>query len=155
AAARRLAVVIDQAATPFAAQLRRRQARQQRRVLHRNAGLIVVAVERPGLHLSARAPSGVQHPVERVQVVVALRPDRAAPRPQRPRRQRRRALREVVHSCSLMPSSATSHPRAAASARSGESSSSTGLVLLIWIKIFRRTPSGSKAAKVPSAPVWL
>ena len=107
AGAGRIAVVIDQPPAPFATQLGGGQARDQRRVLGRDVGLVVVAVERPGLHLRARAAPVVQHPVERMQVVVALGADAAQRRLQLVRRQR---LVSVGHRASSMPSSATSQP---------------------------------------------
>ncbi len=62
-------------APPCAAQIRRWQTGDQRRVLHRDARLVIVAVERPGLQLTRRRrrPS-MQQPVERV-----LRCDTALP----------------------------------------------------------------------------
>ena len=56
------------------------QRDDQRRVLHRDAALVVVAVERPGLDLAPGQLAAVQQAMERVQDVVALGADlRAAP----------------------------------------------------------------------------
>jgi hypothetical protein len=71
-----VAVMVLDAAAPFAAQVGRGQAREKRGVLRGNAGLIVVAVERPGLDLRLGQLPRVQQPVEGVQDVVALGADR-------------------------------------------------------------------------------
>ena len=47
-----LAVVVDDAPAPFAPEIRVGDARDQRRVLHRDAALIIISIENPGLHLS-------------------------------------------------------------------------------------------------------
>ena len=70
-----LAVVIDQARAPFAPQRRIVAARDQARILDRDHRLIVVAVERPGLHLALGALAAVQQAVERMQAVIAPRAD--------------------------------------------------------------------------------
>jgi hypothetical protein len=69
--------VIHQAAAPFAAQIGGRQARQQGRVLHRDLTLIIVAVQRPGLHLAAIQLAPVKQLMEGMQAVVTLRADTA------------------------------------------------------------------------------
>ena len=70
-----LAVVIDEAAAPFAARRLILAARDQARVLDRDHGLIIVAVERPGLDLALAAFAAVQQLVERMQPVIAPRAD--------------------------------------------------------------------------------
>ena len=72
-----VAVMVDQAAAPFAAQVGRRQPREQRRVLPRDRGLVVVAVQRPGLDLALRQLPAMQQAMEGVEDVVALGADRA------------------------------------------------------------------------------
>ena len=55
-------------------------ARDQARVLHRDHRLIIVAVERPGLHLAFGALAAVQERVERMQTMIAPRADIAQSR---------------------------------------------------------------------------
>ncbi len=73
-------VMIDQAAPPFAANGCIIATRDQARILHRDHGLIVIAIERPGLHLAFAARAAVQEFVERVQAVIAPCADVAQPR---------------------------------------------------------------------------
>jgi hypothetical protein len=70
-----LAVVVDQARAPLAPHRGVLAARDQACVLDRDHRLVVVAVERPGLHLALAALTAVQQLVERVQPVIAPRPD--------------------------------------------------------------------------------
>ena len=61
------AVMVEQPHQPLAAERRDpRSATMQRRVLHRDAALVVVAVQRPGLDLPLVELAGVQQPMERV-----------------------------------------------------------------------------------------
>jgi hypothetical protein len=87
---RAVAVVVFQAAAPFAPQVGGGQAREQGRVLPRDARLVVVAVERPGLHLPLGQAAVVQQPVEGVEDVVALLPHGAQARFQLVGREQRR-----------------------------------------------------------------
>src|SRR5262249_52490337 len=61
-----LAVVVDQPAAPFPPQRRVLAARDQARVLHRDHRLVIVAIERPGLHLAFAALDAMQQRVARV-----------------------------------------------------------------------------------------
>ncbi len=70
-----VAIMVDDTAAPFAAILHIGQPRHQRRVLDRDHRLIIVAVQRPGLHLRAGELAVVQQPMKRMQAVVTLRPD--------------------------------------------------------------------------------
>src|SRR5262249_41115521 len=124
AVVRGLTVVIDQARAPFAPQRRIIAARNEARIFQRNRGLIVVAVERPGLHLAPGAFAAMQQAMERVQAMIALGPDVA------------QRCFELVgshepHSTISIPSSATAQPAASTRRRSGESSTRIGLVLLM------------------------
>ena len=65
------AVVVDDALDPLAPDLDLGAVRQDRRVLQRDALLVVEAVRDPALQLLARELPGVHAPVEGVQVVVA------------------------------------------------------------------------------------
>ena len=60
-----------------------------------------------------------------------------------------------AHPSRFIPSQATSQPRSLTARLSSLSSSSTGLVVLMWMKTLRRTPSGANAAIVPSSPEML
>ncbi len=120
-----LAVVVDEAAAPFAARRLVLAARDQARVLDRDHGLVIVAIERPGLDLALAAFAAVQQRVKRMQPMITPRTDVA------------QAGFEFVgshqiHNTISMPSSATSKPAAFTLRRSGEPSIRIGLVLLMW-----------------------
>ena len=72
-----IAVVVEHAVHPLAAQLAVVHAAHQRGVLARHGRLVAVAVERPGLHLALVELAAVQQAMERMLVVVALGADRA------------------------------------------------------------------------------
>src|SRR3954469_16764242 len=65
-----LAVMIVQARAPFAAYRAVLAARDQAGVLDRDHRLIIVAIERPGLHLAPGALAAVQQGVERMQAMI-------------------------------------------------------------------------------------
>ena len=102
------AVVLLEARAPLAAQRRVLGARHQGGVLDRDAGLVIEAVEHPGLYLPAVALAAVQQPVERVQAVVALGADALQRRFELLRRQQPLRLRvrfpQRRHSSISMPS---------------------------------------------------
>ena len=100
-----LAVMIVQARAPLAAHVRVLAARDQARVLQRDHRLVIVAVERPGLHLSLGALAAVQQAVERMQAMIALRADVAQLGLEFVRRHQ-------LHRRISSPSAATSHPAA-------------------------------------------
>src|SRR6266446_872461 len=141
----RIAVVVDEAAAPLAPHVAVKAARDQARILHRDHRLVVVAVERPRLDLALGAFAAMEQMMERVQAVVAPRPDVTQLGFQLVRSEQCR------HNSILIPSSATSKPAASTARRCGEPSIRIGLVLLMWIKI-RRRPRPASAAKVPSGP---
>ena len=64
--------MIDDALAPGAAKRRISPAREDDRILDRNDALVVVAVQRPGLKLSAAEAAFVHHQVKRMLVVIAL-----------------------------------------------------------------------------------
>jgi len=68
---RALAVMVDEAAAPFAADVAILATADQAGILQRNAGLIVIAVERPCLHLAFGALAGMKPVMERMQAVIA------------------------------------------------------------------------------------
>jgi hypothetical protein len=78
--------VVDDALAPDPAEGRIVHPGEDRRVLHRDGRLVVVAVQRPGPDLVPRQLAVVQEAVERVEVVVAARADAAQLRFQLPRR---------------------------------------------------------------------
>src|SRR5215813_4516678 len=123
----RFAVVVVEAAAPLAPQLLIIAARDQVGVLLRDLGLVVVAVERPGLHLPLGALAAVQEMVKRMAAVIAPRADVAQARFQLG------FTEQVGHSTISCPSSATSQPWLVTWARSGEPSTRMGLVLLMWM----------------------
>src|SRR6266404_2977533 len=116
----------SQAPAPLAADIGVVAARDQARILHRDPGLIVIAVERPGLDLAPGALAAVQQVMKGMQAMIALRPDGAQPGFELVRR-------EQVHGTILSPSAAISQPAASTLRRSGERATRIGLVLLIWI----------------------
>ncbi len=86
-----MAVVIFDPVAPFQPRGAVAEARDHHRVLDRDGALVIVAVERPGLHLPLVELAAVQQPMERMQVVIARRADVAqrrapAPRPSSARR---------------------------------------------------------------------
>ena len=121
-----VAVVVEHAVHPFAPQLAVVHAAHQGGVLARHAGLVAVAVERPGLHLALVELAAVQQAMERVLVVVALGADLADGRLQLGRVVIRRAHRRIS-----MPSKATSQPARSTARRSGPPSRSAGLELFM------------------------
>ena len=141
----RVAVMVDDARGAIrGAAPDRRSARSGVRVLDRDHRLVIVAVERPGLHLRLRELAAMQQVMERMKVVVARRADGAQRRLQFAR------LHEF-HSAISMLSYATSKPASSTRRRSDEPSSRTGLVLLMWMKMRRaespRAPQASRPAR--------
>src|SRR6266568_4918756 len=110
------AVVVVEPAAPFTPQLLIVAARDQVGVLLRDLGLVVVAVERPGLHLSPAATAAVQKVVKRMTAVIAPRTDVAQARLQLG------FTKQAGHRTISCPSSATSQPWVVTRARSGEPS---------------------------------
>ncbi len=68
-------VMVDDASAPFPAQRRCRQPGDQIGVLRRNPGLIVIAIERPGLNLTPIELPVAHQVVKRVAMMVALLAD--------------------------------------------------------------------------------
>ena len=68
--------VVHQPGPPFPPQVGGRQPGHEAGVLRGDLALVIIAIQRPGLHLAARQPAIVQHAMERMQVVVALGADR-------------------------------------------------------------------------------
>ena len=72
-----VAVMIEQAVRPLAAQLAVIEAADEGRVLARDCRLVAVAIECPCLHLRLLQLAAVQHVMERMLVVIALGADGA------------------------------------------------------------------------------
>src|SRR5581483_902786 len=68
----RVAVVVDNALAPGAAECRVGCARQNDRVLDWNDALVVIAVQSPSLKLSPAETAVVHHPVKRMFMVIAF-----------------------------------------------------------------------------------
>src|SRR4051812_46293774 len=96
--------MIVQPAAPFAPQLLIVAARDQVGVLLRDLGLVVVAVERPSLHLSLGASAAMQTMVKGMTAVIAPRADIAQASFQLG------FTEQVSHTTISCPSSATSQP---------------------------------------------
>ena len=137
--------MVDEASPPLPAQRRILTARDQARVFQRDHRLVIVTIERPGLHLALRAFAAVQQHMERVQPMIAPRADVAQLRFEFGRRHR-------LHSVISIPSSAISQPLPSTCRRSGEPAIRIGLVLLMCtIDAPAREPS--RAASEPSVAV--
>ena len=102
---------------------------QDRRILDRDHRLIIIAVERPGLHLFIGALTAVQAALKPMQVMVALGTDLAQPGLELAVAQLGSG---VLTAYTSIPSKPTSHPARSTLTRSVESSIRTGFVLLIW-----------------------
>src|SRR3974390_3329312 len=120
--------MVDQAASPYAPRFRIGAPRDQARVFHRDHRLIIVAIERPSLHLTPRAFATVQELMKRMQPVIACGPNLAQTRFEFVRRQQ-------IQSTISIPSSAISKPASSTLRRSSEPWTKIGFVLLIWVRI--------------------
>src|SRR5262249_27929097 len=155
----RVAVVILDAMPPFDSRGAVAETRDHNRVLDRNRALVIVPVQRPGLHLTLVELAAVQKPMERMQAVIACRADPA---------QRRFELARIVegnpladrigghgvrghdvHSTISVPSAGICQPARSAILRSCELFSSAGFELLICRNTFL---SISRLASVSMAP---
>src|SRR5215472_7966451 len=124
---RGVTVMVHNALTPGAAEFRILAAREDDRIFDRNPALIVVAIERPRLHLPAAQLSLVHHQMKRMLMVISFFSHGAQAHPQLFRSQNRWVVggyRSTRH-----PSSAISQPAARTSRYSAPDSSSMGLVL--------------------------
>src|SRR5260221_4347885 len=128
------------------------------RVLERDRALVIITVQRPGLHLALIELAAVQQPMERMQVVVARRADLAEHRFQFLGAVERDALADRqrghsrcsysgcrdVHSVISVPSAGICQPALSAALRSSEPCSKAGLELLICKNIFRPMSSPAR-----------
>ena len=72
-----IAVMVLDAVAPFQPRGAVAEARDHHRVLDRDRALVIVAVQRPGLHLALVELAAVQQLMERMQAVIARRADMA------------------------------------------------------------------------------
>src|SRR6202158_2782162 len=117
---------------PFKTDAAVAEARDHHGVLDRNGALIIVAVQRPGLHLALVQFAAVQQPVKRVQIVITGSADLAQRRFQvfraiEPHGAGERKGCGRVQSVISIPSAGISQPAPSAMARSPESCSKTWL----------------------------
>src|SRR5882762_3880348 len=138
------------------------EARDHHRVLDRNGALVIIAVQRPGLHLSLVQFAAVQQPVERMQIVIARGADMAERSFQFLGAVQGRAATardgghfvpwSDVHSVISVPSAGICQPACSAIVRSAESRSSAGLELLICRKIFLPISRPARLSIAPAPP---
>lgn len=125
--------MIDQAAKPDAAHFAQRAARQNGGVLDWDVPLVVEAIGHPAANLIGVEFPRIHAAMERVLVVVAVLAD--GPKPlQKCRSVPHASGGDLVspHSVNSSPSQPTTTPAFPTIRRSGESSRSMGLVLLMW-----------------------
>src|SRR5262249_898506 len=143
-----MAIVVEDALHPVAAHGAVVAVGKNGSVLQRDVDLIVEAVRHPTADLLRRRLARVEHDVEGMMDVIS--PTALA-----------QPLLELFplpggrrHSSTSRPSTATSMPRRASSARCGESSSRIGLVLFTWIRILRVSAgSPSSHSSMPPGPL--
>src|SRR5205823_11309699 len=125
--------------------------RQDKGVLDGDTGLVVVAIQDPLLKLEPGQFSFVHESVEGMVVVIAV-----ATFSRKPIDEgffgKRIPMVVPLHSVISMPSKATSHPAASTIFRSGESSFSIGLVLLMWMNTRRDVVPLQRAERLPPGP---
>src|SRR6202035_1989180 len=131
-----VSIMILDTVAPFHPDLAVAEARDHHCILQRNGGLIVVAVQRPGLHLAFVELAAVQEPMERMQAVIAGGADLAQRRLEfgsaverytLADRERRHPCRwHHIHSTISVPSAPICQPAPSAILRSAESFSSAG-----------------------------
>src|ERR1700733_4936595 len=159
-----IAVMVFDPVPPFHADVAVAKARDHHRILDRDRALVIVAVERPGLHLSLVELAAVQQPVKGMQAVIARLSDGTERGFQLSGAVQRgfAAERKRGHPCEFrrlgtqsvisVPSAGICHPARSAALRSSESCSKAGFELLICKNIFRSMPRFSRAAIAPVSP---
>src|SRR5258706_5608949 len=151
-----VSVVVDHAFAPRSAEDRVRAAREDDRIFDGDDALIVVAVQRPGLQLSAAEFAFVHQPMKRMLVMVAFLACSLKLRAQLVERKQASGLRCGLGSyrSNCHPSSATSQPAFRTRRYSALASSSMGLVLLMCRNILRGRRSPAKLIRVLSTGTW-
>src|SRR6202051_1763667 len=140
------------------------EPRDHHGVLERNGALVIVTIQRPGLHLSLVELAAMQQPVKRMQIVIAHGTDMAeccfqffGAIERRAATEREgghpvRGLGVDVHSVISMPSAGICQPARSTLLRSGEACSSAGLELLICKNIFRPISRPARLSIAPLSP---
>src|ERR1700731_4896939 len=146
-----VAIVIDDALAPGDAKRGVFAAGQNRRVLDGNMRLVIVAIQSPSLQLPASELAFVHEQVKWMLVVIALFANGMESRDKFLFVERLFVL-AVIHKEMLRPSWAISKPASSTARCSGESSSRTGFVLLMWMRILRPRALAGNCASNPSAP---
>src|SRR5258708_26756496 len=131
-----VAIVVDHTLAPGAPETRIRAARKDNRVFDRDDALVVVAVQGPGLQLSAAETPFMHHQVEWMLVVIAFLTHGPETGTQlvegdQPIVARSRHRRRRVYSSNCHPSSAISQPASRTWRCCGLASSNMGFVLLM------------------------
>src|SRR5258708_39687858 len=152
-----IAAMIFNAMPPFEANAAVAEPRDHHRILDRYRALVIIAVQRPGLHLALVQLAAMQQPMKRMQVVIARRADLAQRRFQvlgafKPHGSGERKGCGRVQGLISVPSAGICQPAPSAMARSLESCSKTRLELLICKKILRSMPRSASAAIAPFSP---
>src|ERR1700735_4723292 len=163
----KIAVVILDSVPPFESDAAVAKARDHDGILDRNGALVIIAVQRPGLHLPLVEFAAVQQPVKRMQTVIARRADLAqcgfkvfgaCQRGTRTQREGCHGVQSIgfrstgVQSTISIPSVGICQPACSAVLRSAESRSHAGLELLICRKIFLSISRLARAAIAPESP---
>src|ERR1700733_11701646 len=159
-----ITVMVFDSVPPFHANAAIAKARDHHRILDRDRALVIVAVQRPGLHLSLVELTAVQQPVKGMQAVIARLSDetecgfqfRGAVQhgfaAERKRGHPCKFRRLGTQSVNSVPSAGICHPARITALRSSESCSKAGFELLICRNIFRSMPRFSRAAIAPVSP---
>src|SRR5882724_11247773 len=138
------------------------EARDHHRVLERDRALIIIAVQRPGLHLALVQLAAMQQPVKRMQAVVACRADLAQRCFQLAGAVQRYALADRqgghsvgghhVHSTISVPSEGICQPAPSAILRSADPRNKAGLELLICRNSFWPISRPASCSIAPRSP---
>ena len=156
-----VAVMVLDTMPPFQADFTVAKARDHHRILDRDRGLVIVAVQRPGLHLALVELAAVQQPMERMQAVIAGGADMAQRGLQLFGVLERTAL-PIEEAVMLVGQRRSQHDlrsvggylpaRLSAILRSAEPGSSAGFELLICRNIFLSISRPASASIAPVLP---
>src|SRR5207245_2844118 len=137
----RTTVVVHDPLDPVLPDLALGTVGEDQRIFDRNVDLVIEPVRHPKLELVARKLATMHPQIERMEVVVAAFQHRAQP-----------AGEVVAHRSNSIASSATTSPAASTCARSAELRHRMGLVLLMWTRTVRFTPSRAGGGSPPARP---
>src|SRR5882757_1210900 len=157
-----VAIMVLDAVPPFHPDAAVAKTRDHHRVLDRDRALIIIAVQRPGLHLALVELAAMQQAVKRMQAVIAGRADLAQGCFQFAGAVERYALADRqgrhsvgghhVHSTISVPSEGICQPAASAILRSADPCNKAGLELLICRNSFWPISRPAKASIAPRSP---